>query len=58
MQAPAGSDGPDANKRLIVARLRRWSARYFGDTSLGAATARFEAAIDRLWEQAPAHPGT
>ena len=41
-----------------VARLRRWSARYFGDTSPGAATARFEAAIDRLWEQAPAHPGT
>jgi hypothetical protein len=41
-----------------VARLRRWSARYFGDTSPGAATARFEAAIDRLWQQAPAHPGT
>ena len=41
-----------------VARLRRWSARYFGDTSPGAATARFEAAIDRLWKQAPAHPGT
>ena len=41
-----------------VARLRRWSARYFGDTSPGAATARFGAAIDRLWEQAPAHPGT
>ncbi|MFS2280117.1 hypothetical protein V2S04_04765 [Microbacterium sp. OR21] len=41
-----------------VARLRRWSARYFGDTSPGAATARFEAAIDRLWEQAPAYPGT
>ncbi|MEJ6555201.1 hypothetical protein PQI51_09250 [Microbacterium esteraromaticum] len=41
-----------------VARLRRWSARYFGETSPGAATARFEAAIDRLWEQATAHPGT
>ncbi|MEJ1087372.1 CDP-glycerol glycerophosphotransferase family protein [Microbacterium sp. Mu-80] len=37
-----------------VARLARWSTRYFGDTSPGAATARFEAAVQRLsdaWEQ-------
>lgn len=37
-----------------VARLRVWSQRYFGDTAPGAATARFEAAIERLmdaWDQ-------
>ena len=37
-----------------TARLRRWSTRYFGDTAPGAATARFEAAIERLmdtWER-------
>lgn len=37
-----------------VARLDRWAARYFGDTTPGAATARFEAAVQRLsdaWEQ-------
>ncbi|MEV7631331.1 hypothetical protein AB0N64_02860 [Microbacterium sp. NPDC089318] len=37
-------------------RLSRWSARYFGDTSPGAATARFEAAIERLWNEATGHP--
>lgn len=40
---------PDA-----VARLERWVQHYFGDTSPGAATARFHAAIARLmaeWEQ-------
>lgn len=39
-----------------VDRLSRWSARYFGDTAPGAATARFEAAVDRLWEAASGHP--
>ena len=39
-----------------IERLGRWSARYFGDTSPGAATARFETAIDRLWETATGHP--
>ncbi|MGB3374936.1 MAG: CDP-glycerol glycerophosphotransferase family protein [Microbacterium sp.] len=37
-----------------VARLEHWAAHYFGDTSPGAATARFEAAIQMLsdlWEQ-------
>ncbi|PKI92068.1 hypothetical protein CW368_04290 [Actinomycetales bacterium SN12] len=39
-----------------IERLGRWSARYFGDTSPGAATARFEAAVDRLWDAAAGHP--
>ena len=39
-----------------IDRLSRWSARYFGDTSPGAATARFEAAIDRLWDAAAGRP--
>lgn len=47
---------PDA-----VAKLTEWSTRYFGDTTPGAATARFHAAIDRLsalWEeQAAVHAG-
>ncbi len=37
-----------------VARLRTWSEHYFGDTSPGAATARFHAAIERLmrlWDE-------
>ncbi len=37
-----------------VARLETWVAHYFGDTTPGAATARFHAAIDALmrsWEQ-------
>jgi len=37
-----------------VARLGRWSTRYFGDTSPGAATARFADAIGALsdrWEE-------
>jgi len=38
-----------------TARLGRWARRYFGDTSPGAATARFEAAIQQLWDQAAAH---
>ncbi|MFS2240913.1 hypothetical protein [Microbacterium sp. OR16] len=39
-----------------IERLGRWATRYFGDTSPGAATARFEAAIERLWEAAAGHP--
>ena len=31
-----------------VERLERWVAHYFGDTSPGAATARFHAAIEQL----------
>ncbi|MBN9180196.1 MAG: CDP-glycerol glycerophosphotransferase family protein, partial [Microbacterium sp.] len=37
-----------------VERLEHWVRHYFGDTSPGAATARFHAAIDRLmkeWER-------
>jgi hypothetical protein len=37
-----------------VARLERWVSHYFGDTSPGAATARFHAAIAQLmdaWDQ-------
>ena len=37
-----------------VERLGRWATRYFGDTAPGAATERFEAAVQRLsdaWEQ-------
>ncbi|MEV7620286.1 hypothetical protein AB0N59_09100 [Microbacterium sp. NPDC089321] len=57
----AARDGVAAIERVrvdaeAIDRLSRWSARYFGDTSPGAATARFEAAIDRLWEAAAGHP--
>lgn len=34
-----------------VERLEHWVSRYFGDTSPGAATARFHAAIDRLMHE-------
>jgi hypothetical protein len=37
-----------ANDVEELARLRHWVQRYFGDTTPGAATARFHAAIDRL----------
>jgi len=44
-----------------VAKLVEWSTRYFGDTTPGAATARFHAAIERLsaeWEtHAALHAG-
>jgi len=53
--APAAIDRVRVDAEAID-RLGRWSARYFGDTSPGAATARFEAAIDRLWDAAPEHP--
>jgi hypothetical protein len=57
----AGTSAVEEIDRVLVdadavERLTRWSARYFGDTSPGAATARFEAAIDRLWSEATAHP--
>lgn len=39
-------DDPDA-----VARLEQWVARYFGDTTPGAATARFHAAVQRLMDE-------
>ncbi|GGL11531.1 glycosyl transferase [Curtobacterium luteum] len=34
-----------------LARLRHWVERYFGDTTPGAATARFHGAIERLLER-------
>jgi hypothetical protein len=40
-----------------LARLQHWVQRYFGDTTPGAATARFHAAIDRLvarWDEVAA----
>ncbi|MFD5215728.1 CDP-glycerol glycerophosphotransferase family protein [Microbacterium sp. NPDC058345] len=43
-----------------IARLGRWSTRYFGDTTPGAATARFEAVIQWLadaWEEQAARDG-
>lgn len=57
----AAGDGAAAIERVrvdaeAIDRLSRWSARYFGDTTPGAATARFEAAIDRLWEAAAGRP--
>lgn len=39
-------DDPDA-----VARLEQWVSRYFGDTTPGAATARFHAAVQRLMDE-------
>ncbi|MFJ2368648.1 CDP-glycerol glycerophosphotransferase family protein [Microbacterium sp. NPDC087665] len=41
-----------------VARLRMWVQHYFGDTTPGAATAKFHAAIEKLmqeWEHWQAH---
>ncbi|MDD7943499.1 CDP-glycerol glycerophosphotransferase family protein [Microbacterium sp. NE2HP2] len=40
------ADDPDAS-----GRLRGWSRHYFGDTSPGAATARFHAAIELLMQR-------
>lgn len=34
-----------------VARLEQWVRHYFGDTTPGAATARFHAAVDRLMDE-------
>ncbi|MBT1622333.1 CDP-glycerol glycerophosphotransferase family protein [Curtobacterium flaccumfaciens pv. oortii] len=34
-----------------LAKLQQWVARYFGDTTPGAATARFHAAVERLLER-------
>ncbi|WP_244259405.1 hypothetical protein [Rathayibacter sp. VKM Ac-2759] len=38
-----------------VERLERWVAHYFGDTTPGAATARFHAAIETLLEEWESH---
>lgn len=43
-----------------VARLEHWVRHYFGDTAPGAATARFESAVETLmqrWEQWHSRPG-
>lgn len=40
------SSAPDA-----VERLAHWSKHYFGDTSPGASTARFHAAVDHLMQE-------
>ncbi|MFJ6652078.1 CDP-glycerol glycerophosphotransferase family protein [Microbacterium sp. NPDC091313] len=43
-----------------VARLERWVRHYFGDTAPGAATARFEAAVETLmrrWDDWHERPG-
>jgi hypothetical protein len=34
-----------------LAKLQQWVARYFGDTTPGAATARFHAAVEWLLER-------
>ncbi len=40
-----------ANDADELARLRHWVERYFGDTTPGAATARFHAAVEQLLER-------
>ena len=40
-----------ANDAEELARLRHWVERYFGDTTPGAATARFHAAVEQLLER-------
>ncbi len=43
---------------VAIARLRMWVQHYFGDTTPGAATAKFHAAIERLmqeWDHWQAH---
>ncbi|AQY01107.1 MULTISPECIES: CDP-glycerol glycerophosphotransferase family protein [Microbacterium] len=43
---------------VAIARLRMWVQHYFGDTTPGAATEKFHAAIERLmkeWDQWQAH---
>jgi hypothetical protein len=51
-QADAGAIVAETDRVLAdedaVARLEKWVAHYFGDTTPGAATARFHAAIDEL----------
>ena len=49
-----------ANDAEELAKLRHWVQRYFGDTTPGAATARFHAAVDRLvarWHEVAAERG-
>jgi hypothetical protein len=51
-QADAGAIVAETDRVLAdedaVTRLEKWVAHYFGDTTPGAATARFHAAIDEL----------
>ncbi|WP_127818862.1 CDP-glycerol glycerophosphotransferase family protein [Microbacterium sp. CPCC 204701] len=56
LEASAASDVVAETDRVLgdpeaVARLERWVSHYFGDTSPGAATARFHTAIDRLMRE-------
>ncbi len=58
LDASAAPDIVAATERVLsdpdaVARLEQWVTHYFGDTTPGAATARFHAAVQRLmddWE--------
>jgi hypothetical protein len=56
LDAGAAASIVDEADRLLVddeavARLEHWVSRYFGDTSPGAATARFHGAVQQLMEQ-------
>jgi len=49
-----------ANDADELAKLQRWVERYFGDTTPGAATARFHEAVERLlarWDEVAAARG-
>jgi hypothetical protein len=53
LDASAAADIVAATERLLhdpdaVARLDQWVTHYFGDTTPGAATARFHGAVERL----------
>ena len=57
MPPPPPTSSPQTERVLgdpqAVARLEEWVTRYFGDTTPGAASARFHAAVQRLmddWE--------
>jgi hypothetical protein len=61
--ADAGSIAAETDRILAdpdaVARLEHWVTHYFGDTTPGAATARFHAAVGRLMDSWEAwHRGT
>ena len=56
LDAAAASDVVAQTDRVLgdpdaVARLEEWVARYFGDTTPGAATERFHAAVQRLMDE-------
>ena len=56
LDAGAAASIVDQADRLLgddeaVTRLEHWVSHYFGDTSPGAATARFHGAVQRLMEQ-------